>query len=41
MTARRINSGDVGEGDGTEVHGVRRLVLSDTPKADTMTGVYS
>ena len=41
IPARRIMGGDVGGGHGAEVHGVGILVPSETPNADTMTGVWS
>ena len=40
MPARRITSGDVGGGHGSEVHGGGRLVSIETLKADTIPGVW-
>ena len=41
MPARHITGGDFGGGHGAEVYGGGRLVLSETPNVDTMTGVWS
>ena len=38
---QRITVSDVGGGRGAEVHGVRRLVPSETLKSDTMPIVWS
>ena len=40
MPARHITGGDVGGGHGAEVNGGGILVPSETPKADTMPGVF-
>ena len=41
FSARIITGGDVRGGHGAEVHGVGRLLSSETPKADTLPGVWS
>ena len=40
IPAQRITGKNMRGGHGAEVHGVRRLVLSETPKADIMPEVW-